>query len=155
MRKLLQHAHNLHRVPARAAREAFTDLGFVSRYFAMGAASTVINFGAFWILYEMLAVWYILSAALAFLIRVGFKFHSMRTWLFGIRVEGAVRSHLLQFFTLELGYLVGSILLLAGLVELAGLAPFIALIIASAVTSASALVLTRAIFRPEMPEKGI
>lgn len=148
MRKLFKKTHRIRTILARAASDAFTDYNFVGRYFAMGAASTIIQFGIFWLLHELWSVWYILSATVAFLIRLIFKFHAMRTWLFGERVRGTARKHLFVFSVLEVSYLVGSLLLLAILVEIAGLAPLLALIISSAVTSVSALVLTRFIFKP-------
>jgi len=131
-----------------SVRDAFSDARFVRRYVLMGVMSTVLNFGAFWILYTLLSFWYLLAAAFAFLIRFVFKFHSVRTWLFETEIQRQVPRDLMVFTLLEGNYLLAYLVLLAAFVELLHMPPFLALVLASLITSATALVVTRTLFRP-------
>ena len=133
----------------RACSDAARDPAFIFRYISLGAFSTVVNFGVYWVAAELWGMWYVFAAVLAFITRSVFKFLSIRTWLFGDPIPGHVFRHLAQFVALEALFLGSGIALLALLVEAAGLPPFPGLIVSSFVTSVMALILTRYVFKPE------
>lgn len=129
-------------------RQTFADAVFVMKYLTLGIISTVLNFGGFWFLYEVIEVWYLAAAAGAFLLRYGVKFLLVRSWLFGVPAAGSVRGQVVRFTLLEGLYLGAGLALLAFLVEVLDFPPFWGLVVSSFVTSMSALVITRFVFGP-------
>lgn len=134
--------------PLACACEAFSDVLYVSRYLALGVLSTVLNFGVFWLLYEVFEVWYLAATAIAFVVRFGVKFLLVRSWLFGEAVPGSVARQGAWFTLLEAVFLAASLFLMTFLVETVRFPPLWALVVTSFVTSMSALVITRYVFRP-------
>ena len=139
---------NYHRNILAACGAVLRDPWYVTRYVSMGALSTAIQLGVFWIATSVFSLWYMTATVIAFLARSCFKFVLVRTWLFGKRIEGKTAHQLVQFFGLEVLYLGLGLALVRIGVEGIGIPPFVAFLGAGFLTWLMALILTRHCFKP-------
>ena len=70
------------------------------RFLFVGTLSTLINMGVFYLLFELLGIYYILSSVIAFLIGMLFGYFFNRKWTYSSNVE--INKEIVNYFLLYL-----------------------------------------------------
>ncbi len=83
---------------------------FLSRYFLTGILGTFVNIGLFFVLLEIVGIWYLAASITAYLARSFTKYSLLRLWVF--KGELGVNARFRWFLSMEtLGLLLGTVLI--------------------------------------------
>ena len=110
------------------------DVRELCRFIVVGSWSTIINYLLFYILFEILDINYLISSAFGFIAGVFFGYSFNRKWTFKVK-KYKKRSEIISYFVVYMASLLISLLFLEILVNIAGLDPKIANILAIGLTT--------------------
>jgi len=104
------------------------------RFIVVGVWSTIINYGIFYILLEFLSVNYLTSSAVGFISGVFAGYGFNRKWTFKVEKEKK-NTEIIKYYTVYIVSLILSLLFLKIIVDVVGVDPRIANILAIGLTT--------------------
>lgn len=104
------------------------------KFIVVGIWSTIVNYGMFYILLEFVEINYLISSAVGFICGVFAGYGLNRRWTFKIDKEKS-RIEIIKYYTVYILSLILSLLFLKFIVDIVGLDPKIANILAIGLTT--------------------
>lgn len=104
------------------------------KFIVVGVWSTIINYGVFYILLELLNINYLISSAIGFIAGVFAGYGFNRKWTFRVEKEGKP-TEIIKYYTVYIVSLILSLLFLKIIVDVIGIDPKIANILAIGLTT--------------------
>jgi putative flippase GtrA len=92
-----------------------------NKFAVVGVINTLINLAVFYILVEMLGVYYMLSAVLAFSVAVTNSFAMNKAWTFNEKLRHKVKSKYVKFMVVSVVALISNLAFLYVFVEFLGI----------------------------------
>lgn len=100
------------------------------RYLISGCTAAVVNIGAFYVLTDLMEVWYVVSSIIAFLVSFLVSFTLQRLWTFRLRTQEKIGLHVSLYLTVAVANTILNTMLVFVVVEYVHLWHILAQIIA-------------------------